>query len=555
MPQIATINIPVIDGVNYLVDTNLHADLYRVTGTTALTSNWAIAALPFAASYNMIHFLYMANVTLGGNHIFVFSEQMPDHLADKVVMIEAFYDGATWTVSFNPDFEESSIIVTDDISDDAVTNDKLANITRGSIKVGGVANVPTDLDAKTSGQILIGDGTDIKSVAVSGDATLASTGALTIANNAITNPKLASMVRGTIKVGGVGNAATDLNAKTAGQILMGNGTDLISVPVTGDLSITPAGVATVNNFGPVESGAGLGSIQSKNTVTGAAATGDYTLAVGQNAVASGDHSVSLGPNSIASGIGAVAILGGDATGNAALAIGTNALASGTNSAVLGGLNNQSTGQLSVSMGYVCEASGSAAIAMGNTNNASGTNSLARGWQSHANLSTSKAFGCGKFSLIGDEQKIDTILKETTTDATPTDLRLSNMTSGITIPTDCTANVDIRLVAVQVDGTAGTIGDSASQNIKLNLKNIAGVTTMLTMNAVTLANYSTVAGDVLYEKSAADAAFCGGFVDGTTVQASIAANKLQLTVTGAIDRTVRWIAYVSLVWIGYRNFTL
>jgi hypothetical protein len=39
--------------------------------------------------------------------------------------------------------------------------------------------------AKTSGQILVGDGADIASVAVSGDATLASTGALTIAANAV----------------------------------------------------------------------------------------------------------------------------------------------------------------------------------------------------------------------------------------------------------------------------------------------------------------------------------------------------------------------------------
>ena len=98
MPQIASINIPVIDGVNFLVDTNLPNELYRITGTTALTSNWAIAPLPFAAAYNMIKFLYMANVTLAGNHIFIFSEQMPDNLADKVVMIDAFYDGKSWTV-------------------------------------------------------------------------------------------------------------------------------------------------------------------------------------------------------------------------------------------------------------------------------------------------------------------------------------------------------------------------------------------------------------------------------------------------------------------------
>ena len=58
------------------------------------------------------------------------------------------------------------------IANDSVDNNMLANITQGSIKVGGGSNAPTDLDAKTDGQILIGDGTDINSVAVSGDITI-----------------------------------------------------------------------------------------------------------------------------------------------------------------------------------------------------------------------------------------------------------------------------------------------------------------------------------------------------------------------------------------------
>ena len=77
------------------------------------------------------------------------------------------------------------------IAADAVENSMLANITRGSVKVGGASDAPTDLDAKTSGQILVGDGTDIASVAVSGDATLAANGALTISAGAVENSMLA----------------------------------------------------------------------------------------------------------------------------------------------------------------------------------------------------------------------------------------------------------------------------------------------------------------------------------------------------------------------------
>ncbi len=90
------------------------------------------------------------------------------------------------------------------LADDAVTNAKLANMTRGTVKVGGVLDAPTDLNAKTSGQILVGDGTDLKSVAVSGDASLAANGALTIANGAISETKMADAARpisATITVG------------------------------------------------------------------------------------------------------------------------------------------------------------------------------------------------------------------------------------------------------------------------------------------------------------------------------------------------------------------
>lgn len=59
----------------------------------------------------------------------------------------------------------------------------------GQILVGNGTTL-VGLDAKTSGRILVGNGTTITSVAVSGDATLASTGALTIANDAVTEAKL-----------------------------------------------------------------------------------------------------------------------------------------------------------------------------------------------------------------------------------------------------------------------------------------------------------------------------------------------------------------------------
>ena len=131
------------------------------------------------------------------------------------------------------------------IADDAVTTAKLANITRGSILVGGALNAPSPLDAKTDGQILVGDGTDITSVAVVGDVTLDNTGAVTIADDAVTTAKLANITRGSILVGGALNAPSPLDAKTDGQILVGDGTDITSVAVVGDVTLDNTGTVTI----------------------------------------------------------------------------------------------------------------------------------------------------------------------------------------------------------------------------------------------------------------------------------------------------------------------
>jgi len=56
----------------------------------------------------------------------------------------------------------------------------LDGIARGSVVLGGAVGT-TVLDAKTSGQILVGDGTDLKSVVVGGDGTLGADGTLALA--------------------------------------------------------------------------------------------------------------------------------------------------------------------------------------------------------------------------------------------------------------------------------------------------------------------------------------------------------------------------------------
>lgn len=97
--------------------------------------------------------------------------------------------------------------------------------TIGQMPYVDAANSFAMLQAKTSGSIIVGNGTIPAVVAVSGDATLASTGALTIAANAVTNAKAAAMTRGTTKVGNSAGAASDLAIGAANTVLATDGTD------------------------------------------------------------------------------------------------------------------------------------------------------------------------------------------------------------------------------------------------------------------------------------------------------------------------------------------
>jgi len=192
-----TINIP----VDYATS---HPDIVHevnlFTGTVTLVGPLAISPSGTPQSGQRVLNYWAASVTPSGSAVTIFGETVPDELLSSNFVAECVYDGSAWVVNLLPDFAGTGIIAgkllgTDSISttkiiDDAVTNAKLANISRGSVKVGGASDAPTDLDAKTSGNILVGDGTDIASVAVSGDATLSSAGALTIANSAVTTAKI-----------------------------------------------------------------------------------------------------------------------------------------------------------------------------------------------------------------------------------------------------------------------------------------------------------------------------------------------------------------------------
>ena len=163
---------------------------------------------------------------------------------------------------------------TSKIQDDAVTPAKI--------------NIIDDSAAATSGQILVGDGTDFGNVAVSGDATLASNGALTIAANAVDGTMIA-----------MGSDAT-------GDIMKYNGTDYARMAMGSSEQ-----VLRVNTAG--------NDLEFADAVGGAAwalKTGDYTAVAGDGVM------VDTSSTAITITLPASGTLGDfvrilDATGNAA----------------------------------------------------------------------------------------------------------------------------------------------------------------------------------------------------------------------------------------------
>jgi hypothetical protein len=103
-------------------------------------------------------------------------------------------------VNILPDFAGVGIVAADRLAASSVTTAKIADnsvelakmyeLATGSVIFGNASNRPTALSVADS-TIVVGDSsTGLVSVAVSGDATLAKTGALTIASNAVTTAKI-----------------------------------------------------------------------------------------------------------------------------------------------------------------------------------------------------------------------------------------------------------------------------------------------------------------------------------------------------------------------------
>lgn len=186
-------------------------------------------------------FIYKGGVTsdsVSGITVNFFGVALTNAQALIELIVEAYYNGTTWQVMIFSDDQTGTksingaeivneSIPTIALEKNVISLDRLAPLAaRGNLYRAGVGGVIEEFNAKTSAQILLGNGTDLISVPVTGDISIAADGSTSIGAGKVT----AAMLNFVISA----NFEATLNISTA-QILLLNGTPItiIASPGTG----------------------------------------------------------------------------------------------------------------------------------------------------------------------------------------------------------------------------------------------------------------------------------------------------------------------------------
>ena len=301
------------------------------------------------------------------------------------------------------------------------------------------------------------------------------------------------------------------------------------------ISLKPKGTGSFSLQAPDGTTTG-GNVRGANAVDLQASRGNA------NQVASGDMSfVGSGTSNKATGPSS-ATLGGDsntASGQRAVTLGGINCVASSQHAVAGGFGGQASGNTAFSMGYQCVASGLRAVTFGNYSLASGEESFAHGYRSTASAKWAIAHGCdgngnkqgqrvhasGRFSAIGDAQGSELVVRNSTTNATQTQLFLDGSSLTVTIANDTTWAFDCIIVGRRTDAD----NESAAYRITgcIDRNTNAASTALVGTPTVTVISEDTAAWDV------------DAVADTTN-------GSLNFRVTGEAAKNIRWVGWVRLV---------
>ena len=184
-----------------LDSTDIKVYIYRLIGTVTLSGASSISYSGSPVKNEAYFFHYEASVTPSGNTFSIFGQAVPSDMLSSKFVAECIYDGSAWKVKLLPSFDglgiigadrlAASSVTTAKIADDAITLAKVDAPGKGKIIYGDGLGDPKYLTIQDA-EFIIGDTTlGATSQTISGDATVTKTGALTIANSAVTTAKIA----------------------------------------------------------------------------------------------------------------------------------------------------------------------------------------------------------------------------------------------------------------------------------------------------------------------------------------------------------------------------
>lgn len=266
-------------------------------------------------------------------------------------------------------------------------------------------------------------------------------------------------------------------------------------------------------------------LQTVRTAASQVASGSPSILMGRRGTASGAESICLSASdSTASAAKTVAI--GDfanATTFGATAIGINAAGSGNQSFAIN--NSTASGLRSISLGNATASATDSLALQGGT--ASGQNSVASGIGSLANRFGLRASANGIFAASGDAQRAGWVLRNKTTNNTPTTLFADGSSTRLTITSGKILFADVMILGSKSDGLA-----VACYRRRVAIKNVSGTTTLV-------GSVETIGTDI-EDNAATDVA----------ITADDTNDALQINVTGITGETWRWVARVEGLEIAY-----
>ena len=198
-----------------------------------------------------------------------------ENLADNSVSSSAIIDNTVAPEDLQSQGANKVLITTDagTVFWENLNLFETVSLSQGHVFVGNTANVPSEVDLRGFGNILVGNGNTATAVTISGDLTLTSDGMTQVTSDAIGSAEVVdgALIDQDIS-SSAGIAVAKLEALPTGSIIFGNQGVATAGLLTGDATLNAQGQLILENNETARTHLGLGSMATQNadnvTITG-----------------------------------------------------------------------------------------------------------------------------------------------------------------------------------------------------------------------------------------------------------------------------------------------